>query len=659
MSVQVETSNNTLLISKNKGVDISKDMIGLFFEDINYGADGGLYAEMIENRHFEFLDSRGDKNAYYQTFDGLYGWSSYPNEDSSVLAILEEDSVSAVNPHYLHVVTSSEGSGFKNKAYDGIYLEEGKEYNLSFYAKANEYTGSLVAEVVKDGVSFGKGIVETVDKEWKQYTLTITASNTVRHGDFVITLSQPGKVCFDFISFMPKDAVLGIFRADLLQLLKDINPGFLRFPGGCIVEGNELSNRYQWKESIGPLENRKSNWNRWAVHGNNKENNFTGPYTHYNQTLGIGYYEYFLLSEYLGAKAIPIQNVGLACQYQSNELVSIDSEEFQVFIQDTLDLIEFANGDETTYWGKKRIEMGHTEPFNLEYVGIGNEQWETDTVDYFRRYELFEEAIHKVYPDMKLLSSAGPNVNSETYDKAWKWVREKAKENSNFTAAIDEHYYVPAKWCYDNVDFYDKYPRDVKVFAGEYAVHVGGGMNRPDVNSMEAALAEAAFMTGLERNADVVVLAAYAPLVARIGYTQWSPDLIWFDDCTAYGTPSYYVQKMYGNHMGAYTLQSKLDAGCEGIYTTVSYSEENKEIIIKVVNSNSEAKTVDISIDAEYKVEREGVVCSLSSENLTDYNSIGDEKIAPKKKKLEGIGNQFSYTCDAYSFAIIRMNAVL
>ncbi len=650
----MEQKNNRLLVSSDKGVDINKGMIGLFFEDINYGADGGIYAEMIENRNFEFLDARGDKDAYYQNFDGLYGWTSYPNDKVSVLKILSDKPYSHINPHYLRVIANDNNCGFTNKAYDGIYLEKDKSYNLNLIIKGNEYSGNIIIEVVKDNVTYASGVIEKLHKNWSKYSVTITATETVRFGEFVIKLSTPGCVEFDYISMMPADAVLGLFRRDLTELLKDIKPGFLRFPGGCIVEGNELSNRYKWKESIGPNEHRKANWNRWAVHGNSKENHFEGPYSHYNQTLGLGYFEYFLLSEFLEAKPIPILNVGLACQYQSTEKVSADSEEFNEFIQDALDLIEFANGDESTEWGRKRIEMGHSEPFGLEYLGIGNEQWETSEVDYFKRYELFEKAIHSKYPEIKLISSAGPNVKSETYDKAWKWIREKAKENPDFTAAIDEHYYVPPQWCYDNIDFYDNYPRDVKVFAGEYAAHVGSGMNRPEVNSMEAALAEAAFMTGLEKNADVVVLAAYAPLVARLSYTQWSPDLIWFDDCKAYGTPSYYVQKMYGNNMGTYTLTSKLDA-VEGVYSTTSYDEENNEIIVKVINKNSTALDITLQIDEAYKLASTAISYELASKELTDYNTIDESKITMVEKRIEGISNTVTLSYLPYSFTVLRL----
>lgn len=652
---------NKLHISKEKGVDINKGMIGLFFEDINYGADGGLYAEMLENRNFEFVMARGDKDDYTTTYDGGYGWSAYPvDESGAMLELLTEEPLSQVNPHYLKFTGKDNQLGFTNKAYDGIYFEKGKSYQLTFYAKANDYKGSILVEVRKENEVFGTvQINESITGQWKKYTAIITATNTIRFGEFVISLSEPGTVCFDFISLMPGDAICNLFRSDLVKLIQDIKPGFVRFPGGCIVEGNTLENRYKWKESVGSEEDRKANWNRWAVHGNRKENDFLSEYAHYNQTLGMGYYEYFILCEYLKAKAIPVLSVGLACQYQSTEKVSIDSNEFNEYIQDALDLIEFANGDESTTWGSVRVKMGHKEPFNLEYIGVGNEQWETAEADYFKRYECFEKALHEKYPEIKIISSAGPNVKSDTYNAAWEWILEKQKENPKFTAAIDEHYYVRPNWCYENINFYDNYARDVKVFAGEYAAHIEHNFTRPltEVNNMEAALAEAAFMTGLERNADVVHLAAYAPLFARVGYTQWAPDLIWFDDCSSYGTPSYYVQMMYGNNMGDYTLKSNLDG--TGVYSTVSYDEINNEIIVKLVNSNESNSSVNIVIDDNYKVEQVGKVIKLASDNLANFNNIEKPNlITSKEQVIENIANDFDFDLSGYSFYVLRIKVL-
>ena len=378
----------------------------------------------------------------------------------------------------------------------------------------------------------------------------MTATGDTRKALVAVELTGSGTVDFDMISVFPDNAVDGLFRRDLADMLKAIKPGFLRFPGGCVIEGFDIANRYQWKKSVGPVEERVENWNRWDTH--------TTGYNHYDQTLGLGFYEYFKLCEYIGAKALPVVSVGIACQYQSSELVDINSAEFQEYIQDALDLIEFANGDINTEWGALRAEMGHPESFGLEMIGIGNEQWETSKVNFQARYERFEQAIHEKYPDMKLIGTAGPSVQSDTYNTAWKWIREKMQQNNNFVYAVDEHYYMQPDWFYKNDDLYDRYPRDTKVFAGEYASRTQNLPNDRFSNTLNTALSEAAFMTGLERNADVVEMASYAPLFARINYTQWSPDMIWFDDVTCYGTPSYYVQKMYGNNAGDYTVKSEL-----------------------------------------------------------------------------------------------------
>jgi alpha-L-arabinofuranosidase len=461
---------------------------------------------------------------------------------------------------------------------------------------------------------------------------------------------MPGTVCFDFVSMIPSDAVLGLFRRDLAELLKDMKPGFLRFPGGCVVEGNTLENRYQWKKSIGKAEERKANWNRWAVHGNCEENNYISKYSHYNQTLGIGYYEYFLLCEYLEAKPLPVVNVGLACQFMSKELVGIDDPRFQEFIDDTLDLIEFANGPADSKWGRIRMEMGHAEPFGLDMIGIGNEQWETENVDFFKRYELFEQAVHAKYPTIKLIGSAGPNVTSKEYTNAWEFYNKHANNNSNFAYAVDEHYYVKPEWLCENVHFYDKYQRNVKVFAGEYAAHYSSGMNMPELNNWGAALAEAAFLTGLERNADVVVLASYAPLFARLGYAQWSPDMIWFDAERSYGSPSYYVQKMYSTLMGTNLLQVVNDE--EEIPFTVSYSKEDNAVIVKLANIKDH--NVRVKLDTEFELNGDAEAYIMQGSEF-DVNSIDNPlKVSPKKHLIK-VNNIMDYDVNAKSFHVIKM----
>ena len=453
-----------LKITHNKGVTIQDDLIGIFFEDINYGADGGLYAEMLENRSFEFLDARGDKDAYHQIFDGLYGWSAYP-QDQAELQIQDINPLNNVNTHYMHVQAQAE-SGFTNQAYEGIYLEKGHSYQLSFYARTEQNFNVQIVAIEKEAdVKHVLTDVSIKAGDWHKYIVSFTANETIRYALFAVLFEEQAEVDFDCISLFPEDAVCGLFRKDLAEKLKDMHPKFMRFPGGCVVEGNELTNRYQWKLSVGDITQRKANWNRWAVHENCEENHFTSKFSHYNQTLGLGYYEYFILCEYLGAKPLPVANVGLACQYQSTQLVERKDPAYQEFIQDVLDLIEFANGAFDSEWGKIRAKMGHPEPFGLEYVGIGNEQWQTERVDFFERYDDFEKAIHAKYPEIKLISSAGPTVHTPTYEAAWENYHAKAKNNSNYTYAVDEHYYMEPEWFLANTHFYDDYSRDVKVFS--------------------------------------------------------------------------------------------------------------------------------------------------------------------------------------------------
>ena len=642
-----------LKITHNKGVTIQDDLIGIFFEDINYGADGGLYAEMLENRSFEFLDARGDKDAYHQIFDGLYGWSAYPKEQAE-LQIQKINPLNNVNPHYMHV-QAHVGSGFTNQAYEGIFLEEGHSYRLSFYARSEQNFKVQVAALER--VTGKKHILTNVlisNNDWHKYTVSFTVNETIRYALFAILFEEQAEADFDCISLFPEDAVCGLFRKDLAEKLKDMHPKFMRFPGGCVVEGNELTNRYQWKLSVGDITQRKANWNRWAVHENCEENHFTSKFSHYNQTLGLGYYEYFVLCEYLGAKPLPVANVGLACQYQSTQLVERKDPAYQEFIQDVLDLIEFANGASDSEWGRIRAQMGHPEPFGLEYVGIGNEQWQTERVDFFERYDDFEKAIHAKYPEIKLISSAGPTVHTPTYEAAWENYHAKAKNNSNYTYAVDEHYYMEPEWFLANTHFYDDYSRDVKVFSGEYAAHDKEVQESTKRNNWRCALSETAFLTGVERNADVVYLASYAPLFARIGYEQWAPDLIWFDDRTSYATPNYYVQQLYSDYTGKYTINSDLPGGEEsGVYHIVS-ADEQGHLYVKLVNASDKEQNIVLHIDDTWNVNQNMPVKQIRMQaQPLDVNSIEEpDKVSPKVTR---VNYQSELNLPAYSFTVLEI----
>ncbi len=645
-----EDDHAEYVITNEKDVDIQQGMFGLFFEDINYAADGGLYAEMIENRSFESMTGADAK------YDGTYAWSVYPSSSSG--AAIKTSDTNGIdtenNPHYITFTSSENQNGLKNAAYDGVFMEQGKKYNVSVYAKAANYGGKLYASVYKDGERVAHTLItDSVSSDWKQYTAELSADMTARGADFVIETDTPGTVDLDMISCIPQDSIMGVFRKDLAEKLKAIHPGFLRFPGGCIIEGYNLDNRYNWKNSIGDIAHRKQNWNRWELHTNE---GLDGGYKHYNQTYGLGFYEYFELCEYLQCKAVPVVNVGMACQFQTNETVDINSTEFQQYIQDALDLIEFANGNTSTKYGAIRAEMGHPEPFGLEVLGVGNEQWKTDKNDWFKRYEAFEKAIHAKYPNIKLVATSGPGVQDDSYYIAWEWLRENHAKNSNFSYVVDEHYYRTPDWFYSNMNFYDTYPRDVKVFAGEYASRRRNLSNDPAANTWEAALSEAAYLTMVERNADVVYMASYAPLFARINYTQWSPDMIWFDDANSYGSPTYYVQKLYGNNLGDYTLKSTLKnyGTSEGIYSNASYDNETGDIIIKLANPKDTEEAIPMKLNG-FNLTGTGTQEQIT-QDLQVYNTIANpENVSPVISNVTGVTSDFNYTVPSHSFTVLRL----
>ena len=687
-----------LKIEDRAGVAIRPDMFGIFFEDINYGADGGIYAELIENRSFEFYDAHGDKDAYEPVFDGDYGWAMDPGTDSDAktgkpgfcdtktrkeaenlklvcnpapgkanllgyapgISIRELVPLNPVNPHYLHAELEA-GQGFMNQAYDGLCLKAGQKLRLSFHArtgkrlpvrigvyvgkegeKAKELMARLAAGDRAQTTYFSLGELVLEGREWTRYETELTAARNVRYGVFALTFEDGAKADFDCISLFPADAVCGLFRRDLAEKLKELGPKFVRFPGGCVVEGNDLANRYQWKDTVGDITLRPANWNRWAVHMSRPWNEFHNEFCHYNQTLGLGYYEYFMLCEYLGAAPVPVANVGLACQYQGHQLVRRDDPAYESFIRDVLDLIEFANGPADSIWGSVRARMGHPAPFGLAYIGIGNEQWQTEQVDFFERYDDFEQRIHEVYPEIRLLGSAGPTVGTETYRMAWENYRAKCRGTAapEHTYAVDEHYYMEPEWFLNNTHFYDEYPRDVRVFSGEYAAHdPQEEENALTHNNLRAAVAEAAFLTGVERNADVVALACYAPLFARIGYIQWHPDLIWFDDRDCYGTPSFYVQKLYAGKTGDETLPSCLEGAEDreeerrlGIYAAASRRKENGELYVKLVNASAEDRELVLELpeDLTKGLEHAELSC-MTGDPLAANSLTAPERIVPRK----------------------------
>lgn len=627
-------SDTKLVISDKVEKSITKDMVGLFFEDINLAADGGLYAELIENRSFEAIKSKGCPRNYVLQEDNLYAWTSSCGKNHC-LEISSNQPVSEMNPHYLRFTAESAGEGFENKAYDGISLTKGKKYKVSFYAKEVNYLkGALCVKIEKDNKVYAEsqvpfivaqteepdgysGMVGNCEaKIWRKYEVELSACDDVKNAKFVLSLTEAGCVEFDLISMIPEDAVAGIFRKDLFNALADLNPSFIRFPGGCIVEGTSLMRRYYWKNTVGELKDRKVQTNLWALQGGNTLYANEMQDSHYMQSYGIGFYEYFLLCELLSTSArkckpLPVLNIGVACQFRSYETVPVDSEKFKEYVQDALDLIEFANGPVDSKWGSLRAKMGHPESFNLELLAIGNEQWESRQVDVAPRYIAFEEAIHKVYPEIKCLGTAGPFVNHELHTKAWDFYRENCAKKPDFTYAVDEHYYVAPQWLYDNVDFYDNYPRNIGIFAGEYAGH-----DCNLTNSIESGIAEAAMLTGMERNGDIVKLASYAPLFNRIGHSQWTPDMIWFDADKVVLTPSYYVQKIFSDYSGSEAIAlngQEKELRNQKLYVSVVKDGEKK--IIKIVNGGETEKVVDLVDEAGNPLKINGQSIILQAKN--------------------------------------------
>lgn len=610
--------DQTLRISNKAAHKINPDMVGLFFEDINFAADGGLYAEMLENRSFEAVKSCGGCRNYVLSGDYLYAWEK--TTESGRLDINENSPLCDKNPHYIRFTATKDGDGFANKAYDGLVLRNGMRYKISFYAREFRYLeGDIEVALTKDGKTLVSSVItflpaqaamptdyeamigDCAFKAWNRYETSILVNldtEFVEGCRFEIRLTKPGIVEFDMFSMIPDDAVAGIFRKDLFETLKSIRPGFLRFPGGCIVEGTSIMRRYRWKDTVGPVEKRKINTNLWATQGGNTMDGYEEPDSHYMQSYGIGFYEYFLLCELLSDEErrclpLPVLNIGVACQFRSYETVPVDSDEFEEYVQDALDLIEFANGSTNTRYGALRAQMGHPESFHMTLLAIGNEQWNSRHVDLDERYRRFEEAIHAVYPEIKCLGTAGPFFGNDMYRNAWDYYRREIKKNPDYAFAVDEHFYMPPQWLFDNAAIYDDYDRDIAVFAGEYAGH-----DENLSNSVESALAEAAMLTGMERNGDVVEFASYAPLFNRIGHSQWTPDLIWFDDKKVVLTPNYYVQKLFSNYSGTAALElngQEKTLREQKIY--VSLVKKDNNTILKVVNANEEA--VKLTLTAE------------------------------------------------------------
>ncbi|MCM1058388.1 MAG: carbohydrate binding domain-containing protein [Firmicutes bacterium] len=598
--------------------EISDMLYGIFFEDINFAADGGLYAEMVQNRSFEFTNlAQGNEK---------HAWRDVGDIESNVVTEDAEGGLNCNNTNYMVLTNSAKDApaGIANKGFlEGMAVEEGKRYRCSVWAKGLDgYEGQLYLAITLDGSSIGEAVIPQLTGEWQYYEVFLQPSRSAHEKVELELTIDAGSVAVDMVSLFPEDTYKGRkngLRAELAEKLEALQPRFLRFPGGCVVEGVSLKLAYDWKDSIGVDENgeplyfngtygdvaaRKQGQNIWT-----NENTSSDRYPSY-MSYGMGFYELFLLAEDLGAVGVPVVNCGLCCMGQSNGRgEAVGTLEFQKYIQDALDLVEFCRGGTDTKWGAVRAAMGHEEPFALKYVGIGNEQW---GADFFAHYEAFVEAFAQarqedpaLYGDIELMFTAGVDDGDSgadymaAYEEAQDWLTDHPDAAvEEFAGAIDHHYYNAPNWFLEHTDYYDEanYSRDVETMT---KTRFGGGINvflgeyAAQSNTLRAALAEAAYMTGLERNGDIVAMAAYAPLFGNITATHWAPDLIWFDNHTVTSSVNYYVQQIFARNAGTVLLTSELKGAeeeTEGLKGAVGLGTWNTTAVfsdLKIVDNET------------------------------------------------------------------------
>lgn len=630
---------DVMVVQANKiGAEIQPTMYGHFLEDINFAADGGLYAELVKNRSFEFPQN-------------LMGWMTFGN------VALKDDGPFERNPHYVRLSPAGHGAkctGIENEGFFGIGVKAGEGYRFSVWARGENQ--KIRVELVNTA-SMGESQVMTSDvmeinsREWRKYEMVVTPKETLAKAHLRIYLASDGSVDLEHVSLFPVDTWKGRkngLRKDLAQALADTKPGVFRFPGGCIVEGTDLATRYNWKNSVGPVENRPLNENRW---------NYTFQhrlYPDYFQSYGMGFFELFQLAEDMGAEPLPVVNCGLACQYQNNsEDAHVKVADLGSYVQDALDLIEFANGDTTTEWGRLRAEMGHAAPFNLKFIAVGNEQWGEE---YPARLKVFVEAIRKAYPDIKIIGSSGPNSEGKDFEYLWPEMR-KLKVD-----LVDEHFYRPEDWFLASGNRYDNYDRKgPKVFAGEYACHARG----KKWNHFHASLLEAAFLTGVERNADVVHMATYAPLFAHVEGWQWRPDLIWYDNLRSVRSCSWHVQSLYGHNRGTNVVPLTMDKkavsgqpGQNGLFASAVWDEPSKTYIVKVVNTSDKARKIRLEFKGLKKSAAlaDGKCLVFHSDNPDADNTLDNPSlIVPQEKALDVDGHVVETEVGPATFVVYKV----
>ncbi|MCC8072724.1 MAG: hypothetical protein LIO62_01160 [Clostridiales bacterium] len=682
----------SLSVSANDDyTEISDSLYGLFIEDISYACDGGLVSNLINNNSFEY------------EFNKTTAWQA----DGIEFSADETDTPMNENNQSYATVTVSSAGTLTNTGYTEMYeyktytrdeelastpdmgFKEDEEYDFSCYIYNKDFSGTvsvyLDSKKNKDKTELD---ISACNDGWSEVSATLKSAAT-EDGGLTFEFDGSGTICIDFVSLVSKSSYgygtsewkYTTLRSDLYESLEQLSPSFIRFPGGCLAEGDSLTNLYDWKETIGPLEERTQSYNLWR-------DDYGRDYINTNS---MGYHEYFQLCKDLGAEALPIVNVGLTCQgrcayddyvvaleksgmtddewetYMTDtrnmpedntewrteyteyiESLNINSRddfedwldtvalrpgtsEWDAYVQDVLDLIEYANGDaQTSYWGALRAENGSEEPFNIKYIGLGNENWGEI---YERNFKALYEEVKEVYPEITVISSSGTWLDGDAYDENWSWISEDYSDT-----IVDEHYYTADGYLFSNNDRYDDFDRDsAHVFIGEYAATSWGVGTLETKSNLWEAIEEASYLTGIERNADIVDMISYAPTFAKVNAQCWMPNLIWFDSQEVVLTPSYYMQMLFANNYGSKYLKSNFDNGTtieNEIYESVTVDEENEVLYIKLVNSAKKAQTVNISLSDFGSINRVSAQ-SLKSSYWGACNEVGYNAIYPVEENLE------------------------
>jgi alpha-L-arabinofuranosidase len=638
------------------GKTISPDLVGIFFEDLNYAADGGLYAELVQNRSFEY--SATEQPAW----GPLTNWEFIKRRGGA--GDLWIDSSGPLHPNnprsaLIQIGAAGEGVGLSNTGFDGIPVKAGETYDFSVFARLlnvgarreNRPVGTMPLNVrleTKDGVLLGEANVEASSPaDWKRLTATLTASQTVADARLVVLAKQPGLIALDEISLFPQNTFKGRkngLRADLAQTIADLKPKFMRFPGGCLVHGDGLHHLYRWKDTIGPIEQRKGQANIWRYH----------------QSVGLGYFEYFQFCEDIGAKPLPVVAAGVSCQNSTRTRgtgqQAIPMEDMPAYVQEVLDLVEYANGPVTSTWGAKRASAGHSEPFGLKYLGVGNE--DKITPEFTTRFKMIHDALKAKHPEIVVIGTVGPAPDGGDFTKGWRLANELG------LPMVDEHYYKSPQWFWDNLRRYDSYDRAKSaVYLGEYAAH-----DDKRRSTLRAALSEAAYLTSLERNADIVRFASYAPLIAKRGHTQWSPDLIYFNNTQVFPTLSYEVQKLFGTHSGDHWIESRITPAAASGATSGAASEAPRDLafstvrdsasgdlIVKIVNGAASARPLRLELRDVSGLPAQATRVVLSAADANVVNDDGRPPAARPETTAVSMSSDFEYEAPAHSLTVFRI----